>query len=266
MFLLACGSYRRHTSLSTDGSFVMSKLDGRTAVITGGTVGMAMATARRFAEEGAQVVITGRNRERLDAAVAAIGSGAIGVQGDVGRLDDLDRLAEAVAAHTGRVDVLFASAGSWTYDEPIGAATAQSFDEVFTVNVRGTFFTVQKLLPLMTDGASIILNGSAAAVQGSPGTTVYAASKAALRSFARTWTTDLRDRRIRVNVINPGAIRTPSFETLPEEFRAQAVSAIPAGRLGTADDVAATALFLASADSGYITGAEVPVDGGLTQV
>ncbi|MFD6138380.1 SDR family NAD(P)-dependent oxidoreductase [Promicromonospora sp. NPDC060271] len=244
----------------------MSKLDGKTAVITGGTVGMAMATARRLTDEGARVVITGRNKERLDQAVAAIGGDTIGVQGDVGRLDDLDRLVEAVTAHTGRVDVLFASAASWNYDEPIGAATEQTFDEIFNVNVRGTFFTVQKLLPLMTDGASIILNGSAAAVQGSPGSTVYAASKATLRSFARTWTTDLRDRHIRVNVINPGAIRTPSFETLPKEFRAQALSAIPAGRLGTEADVAATVLFLASADSSYITGAEIPVDGGLTQV
>lgn len=244
----------------------MSKLEGKTAVVTGGTVGMARAAAKAFAEQGARVVVTGRRRGPLDEAVAAIGGDVIGVQGDVGRLDDLDRLAEAVAAYAGRVDVLFASAGSWTYGEPIGAATEQSFDKVFGVNVRGTFFTVQKLLPLMTDGASIILNGSAAAAQGSPGTTVYAASKAALRSFARTWTADLRDRRIRVNVLSPGAIGTPSFETLPEEFRTQAVAAIPAGRLGTEADVAAAALFLASEDSGYITGAELPVDGGLTQV
>ncbi|MET1075259.1 MAG: SDR family oxidoreductase [Umezawaea sp.] len=244
----------------------MSKLHGKTAVITGGTVGMAMTTAKLFVEEGAHVVITGRRKDKLDAAVAAIGRNVTGVQGDVGNLDDLDRLVETIANRGGGVDVLFASAANWTFDEPLGTVTEQSFDEVFDVNVRGTFFTVQKLLPLMSDGASIILNGSAAAVQGSPGSTVYAASKAALRSFARTWTTDLKDRRIRVNVLNPGAIRTPSFETLPKKFTSQVVSAIPAGRLGTEADVATTALFLASADSSYITGAELPVDGGLTQV
>ncbi|NKY60733.1 SDR family NAD(P)-dependent oxidoreductase [Nocardia flavorosea] len=244
----------------------MPKLDGKTAVITGGTVGMALTTARLFAEEGAHVVITGRRRDTLAEAVAAIGRNATGVQGDVSNLEDLDRLVEAVTERSGRVDVLFASAGSHTFDEPLGAVTEKSFDEVFDVNVRGTFFTVQKLLPLMTDGAAIILNGSAAAVQGSPGSTVYAASKAALRSFARTWTTDLKERRIRVNVLSPGAIRTPSFETLPPQFKTQALAAIPAGRLGTEADVATTALFLASADSGYITGAELPVDGGLTQV
>ncbi|WP_280460006.1 SDR family NAD(P)-dependent oxidoreductase [Nocardia carnea] len=244
----------------------MPKLDGKTAVITGGTVGMALTTARLFAEEGAHVVITGRRRDKLEESVAAIGRNATGVQGDVSNLEDLDRVVEAVTERSGRVDVLFASAGNHMFDEPLGAVTEKSFDEVFDVNVRGTFFTVQKLLPLMTDGASIILNGSAAAVQGSPGSTVYAASKAALRSFARTWTTDLKERRIRVNVLSPGAIRTPSFETLPPQFKSQALAAIPAGRLGTEADVATTALFLASADSSYITGAELPVDGGLTQV
>lgn len=244
----------------------MPKLDGKTAVITGGTVGMAFTTARLFAEEGAHVIITGRRADKLEEAVATIGRNATGVQGDVSSLEDLDRVVEAVTERSGRVDVLFASAGNHTFDEPLGAVTEKTFDEVFDVNVRGTFFTVQKLLPLMTDGASIILNGSAAAVQGSPGSTVYAASKAALRSFARTWTTDLKERRIRVNVLSPGAIRTPSFETLPAQFKSQALAAIPAGRLGTEADVATTALFLASAESSYITGAELPVDGGLTQV
>ncbi|MFI9534419.1 SDR family NAD(P)-dependent oxidoreductase [Nocardia fusca] len=244
----------------------MPKLDGKTAVITGGTVGMALTTARLFAEEGAHVIVTGRRRDKLDEAVATIGRNATGVQGDVSNLGDLDRVVEAVTERSGRVDVLFTSAGNHTFNEPLGAVTEKSFDEVFDVNVRGTFFTVQKLLPLMAHGASIILNGSAAAVQGSPGSTVYAASKAALRSFARTWTTDLKERHIRVNVLSPGAIRTPSFETLPPEFKSQALAAIPAGRLGTEADVATTALFLASADSSYITGAELPVDGGLTQV
>lgn len=244
----------------------MPKLQGKTAVITGGTIGMALTTAKLFAEEGAHVFVTGRHQDKLDDAIAEIGRDVTGVQGDISDLDDLDRLVEAVTAHTGRVDVLFASAGNHTFDEPLGSVTEQSFDAVFDVNVRGTFFTVQKLLPLMPDGASIILNGSAAGVQGSPGSTIYAASKAALRSFARTWTTDLKERHIRVNVLSPGAIRTPSFETLPPEFISQALLAIPAGRLGTEADIAATALFLASADSSYITGAELPVDGGLTQV
>lgn len=244
----------------------MPKLDGKTAVITGGTVGMALTTAKLFVKEGAHVIITGRRRDRLDEAVAEIGHNVTGIQGDVGNLEDLDRVVEAVVAHSGRVDVLFASAGNHNFDEPLGTVTEKSFDEVFDINVRGTFFSVQKLLPLMTDGASIILNGSAAAVQGGPGSTVYAASKAALRSFARTWTADLKERRIRVNVLSPGAIRTPSFESLPPEFRSQALSEIPLGRLGTEADVATTALFLASSDSSYITGTELPVDGGLTQV
>ncbi|MFJ2758814.1 SDR family NAD(P)-dependent oxidoreductase [Nocardioides sp. NPDC087217] len=244
----------------------MPKLDGKTAVITGGTVGMALTTAKLFVKEGAHVIITGRRKDRLDEAVAEIGHNVTGVKGDVSNLEDLDRVVEAVVAHSGQVDVLFASAGNHNFDEPLGAVTEKSFDEVFDINVRGTFFSVQKLLPLMTDGASIILNGSAAAVQGSPGSTVYAASKAALRSFARTWTTDLKERRIRVNVLSPGAIRTPSFESLPPEFKSQALAEIPLGRLGTEADIATTALFLASSDSSYITGTELPVDGGLTQV
>lgn len=244
----------------------MPKLDGKTAVITGGTVGMALTTAKLFAKEGAHVIITGRRKDRLDEAVAEIGHNVTGVQGDVSNLEDLDRIVEAVVAHSGQVDVLFASAGNHNFDEPLGAVTEKSFDEVFDINVRGTFFSVQKLLPLMTDGASIILNGSAAAVQGGPGSTIYAASKAALRSFARTWTTDLKERRIRVNVLSPGAIRTPSFASLPPEFKSRALSEIPLGRLGTEADIATTALFLASSDSSYITGTELPVDGGLTQV
>lgn len=244
----------------------MPKLDGKTAVITGGTVGMALTTAKLFAKEGAHVIITGRRKDRLDEAVAEIGHNVTGVQGDVSNLEDLDRVVEAVVAHSGQVDVLFASAGNHNFDEPLGAVTEKSFDEVFDINVRGTFFSVQKLLPLMTDGASIILNGSAAAVQGGPGSTIYAASKAALRSFARTWTTDLKERRIRVNVLSPGAIRTPSFASLPPEFKSRALSEIPLGRLGTEADIATTALFLASSDSSYITGTELPVDGGLTQV
>ncbi|WP_173129248.1 SDR family oxidoreductase [Kibdelosporangium persicum] len=244
----------------------MLKLDGKVAVITGGTSGMALATAKLFVAEGAHVFITGRRKDKLDDAVADIGRNVTGVQGDAGNLADIDRLVDVVSTQQGRVDVLFASAGTWTLNEPVGSVTEESFDAVFGVNVRGPLFTVQKLLPLMSDGASIILNGSAAAVQGSPGTTVYAASKAALRSFARTWTTDLKDRRIRVNVLNPGAIHTPAFDALPQEFKDETVSLVPAGRLGAEVEVATAALFLASEDAGFVTGAELPVDGGVTQV
>lgn len=244
----------------------MAKLDGKVAVITGGTSGMALATAKLFVEEGAYVFVTGRRQERLDAAVAAIGRNVTGVRGDVGVPADLDHLAEVVGAEQGRVDVLFASAGIWALDEPLGSVTEESFDAVFDVNVRGTLFTVQKLLPLMADGASIVLNGSAAAGQGAPGTTVYAASKAALRSFARTWTTDLKHRHIRVNLISPGGIHTGAFDALPQEFKDQVAAMSPAGRLGAEAEAASAVLFLASADSGYVAGAELPVDGGYTQV
>ncbi|GGV59269.1 oxidoreductase [Streptomyces griseoloalbus] len=244
----------------------MAKLCGKVAVITGATSGLALATAKLFVAEGAHVVITGRRQEQLDAAVAAIGHDVTGVVGDVGEVAHVVRLADVVAAELGRVDVLVASAGAWTWNERIGDVTEESFDAVFGVNVRGTFFTVQKLLPLLSDGASIVLIGSGAAEKGDPGTTIYAASKAALRSFARTWTTDLKERGIRVNVLSPAAIDTPAFANLPPGFRDQIASLVPLGRLGAEQEIATAALFLASVDSSFVSGIDLPVDGGIGQV
>ncbi|GHH95757.1 SDR family oxidoreductase [Streptomyces capillispiralis] len=244
----------------------MAKLSGKVAVITGATSGLALATAKLFVAEGAHVVITGRRQEQLDAAVAAIGHEVTGVVGDVGEVAHVVRLADVVAAELGRVDVLVASAGAWTWNERIGDVTEESFDAVFGVNVRGTFFTVQKLLPLLSDGASIVLIGSGAAEKGDPGTTIYAASKAALRSFARTWTTDLKERGIRVNVLSPAAIDTPAFANLPPGFRDQIASLVPLGRLGAEREIATAALFLASVDSSFVSGIDLPVDGGIGQV
>ncbi|GAB3566171.1 SDR family oxidoreductase [Amycolatopsis endophytica] len=244
----------------------MAKLDGKVAVITGATSGLALATAKLFVAEGAHVVITGRRQDRLDAAAAAIGHDVTGVVGDVGEIADVVRLADVVAAQLGRVDVLVASAGVWNWNEHIGDVTEESFDAVFGVNVRGTFFTVQKLLPLLSDGASIVLVGSGAAEKGDPGTTIYAASKAALRSFARTWTTDLKERGIRVNVLSPAAIDTPAFADLPPGFRDQIATLVPLGRLGAEREIATAALFLASADSSFVSGIDLPVDGGIGQV
>ncbi|ARQ70611.1 SDR family oxidoreductase [Streptomyces marincola] len=244
----------------------MTKLSGKVAVITGATSGLALATAELFVAEGAHVVITGRRQAQLDAAVAAIGHDVTGVVGDVGEVADVVRLADVVATELGRIDVLVASAGAWTWNEPIGDVTEESFDAVFGVNVRGTFFTVQKLLPLLSDGASIVLIGSGAAEKGEPGTTIYAASKAALRSFARTWTTDLKERGVRVNVLSPSAIDTPAFANLPPGFRDRIASLVPLGRLGAEQEIATAALFLASADSSFVSGIDLPVDGGIGQV
>ncbi|QFU91605.1 SDR family oxidoreductase [Amycolatopsis sp. YIM 10] len=244
----------------------MAKLGGKVAVITGATSGLALETAKLFVAEGAHVVITGRCQDRLDAAVAAIGHDVTGVVGDVGEIADVVRLADVVAAELGRVDILIASAGVWTWNEAIGEVTEKSFDAVFGVNVRGTFFTVQKLLPLLSDGASIVLIGSGAAEKGDPGTTVYAASKAALRSFARTWTTDLKERGIRVNVLSPAAIDTPAFADLPPGFKDQIAARVPVGRLGAGHEIASVALFLASADSSFVSGIDLPVDGGIGQI
>ncbi|HEY3750040.1 MAG TPA: SDR family oxidoreductase [Pseudonocardiaceae bacterium] len=245
---------------------IVSKLSGKIAVITGATSGMALAAAKLFVDEGAYVFITGRRKDKLDEAVAAIGRNVTGVQGDAGNLADLDRLVETVAREQGRVDVLYASAGIGALGEPLTAVTEQSFDDVFAVNVRGTLFTVQKLLPLLSDGASIILKSTAATVKGVPGTTVYSASKATLRSFARTWTAELAARHIRVNLISPGPIDTATFDGIPPEFRAKVVAGVPAGRMGVATEIATAALFLASADSSFVTGTDLFVDGGLAQV
>jgi len=242
------------------------KLQNRVAVITGATSGMALATAKLFIEEGAYVFITGRRQEMLDKAVKEISKNITGVQGDAGNLADLNRLFETVKNEKGRIDVLFASAGYGEISNPLGSITEKGFDDTFNVNVRGTLFTVQKALPLMKDGGSIILNSSIAGVKGFPGTSVYSASKAAVRSFARTWTAELKG-KIRVNVISPGTIDTAMLsEVASQEMKDGFVSIIPMGRIGKPREIATAALFLASDDSIFVTGIELFVDGGAAQV
>src|SRR6201997_5138534 len=240
------------------------KLQGKVAVITGGTTGIGLATAKLFVKEGAYVFITGRRQKELDEAVQAIGSNVTGIQGDIAKLTDLDRLYEAVRTK-GRIDVVFANAGVAEF-APLGKITEEHFDKLFDINVKGTLFTVQKALPLMNEGGSIILNGSVASVKGTPAFGVYGASKAAIRSFARTWTSELKDRRIRSNVVSPGPIDTPQVTRQPEDAIARIVSTIPMGRMGDPDEIAKAALFLASDDSSFVTGIELFVDGGRGQI
>ncbi len=241
------------------------KLEGKIAVITGGTEGIGLATAKLFVKEGAYVFITGRRQKELDEAVKAIGANVSGVQGDVAQLADLDRLYETVAQVKGRIDIVFANAGAVEL-VPFGAVTEEHFDTLFNINVRGALFTVQKALPLLNDGGSIILNGSVASVKGTAGFGVYAASKAAIRSFVRTWTTDLKDRRIRSNVVSPGPIHTQLASRQSADVIARLVSTIPMGRMGEPEEVAKVALFLASDDSSFVTGIELFVDGGRAQI
>ena len=249
----------------------MAKLTGKIAVVTGGNSGMGLATAKRFVAEGAYVFITGRRQGELDRAVKEIGRNVTGVQGDVANLADIDRLYATVKKEKGRVDILFANAGVGE-TAPLGTITEQHFDKIFDINVKGLLFTVQKALPLFADGGSIILNASVAASSGVAGFSVYSASKAAVRSFARCWTSDLKARKIRVNAISPGPIETPIFNTMGltdeqiAEFKASFVSTVPLGRIGTGEEIASAALFLASDDSSYCTGIELFVDGGLAQV
>jgi NAD(P)-dependent dehydrogenase (short-subunit alcohol dehydrogenase family) len=243
------------------------KLEGKIAVVTGGTEGIGLATAKLFVKEGAYVFITGRRQKELDEAVKAIGTDVSGVQGDVAKLADLDRLYETVAKVKGRIDIVFANAGVGVGEfVPFGAVTEEHFDKLFNINVRGTLFTVQKALPLLNDGGSIILNGSVASVKGTAAFGVYAASKAAIRSFVRTWTTDLKDRRIRSNVVSPGPINTPLVSRQSTDVIARIVSTIPMGRMGEPEEVAKVALFLASDDSSFVTGIELFVDGGRAQI
>ena len=242
----------------------MGKLQGKVAVITGGTTGIGLASAKLFVKEGAYVFITGRRQKELDDAVKAIGSNVTGIQGDIARPADLDSLYERIKK-MGRIDVLFANAGIGAF-VPLGNITEEYFDETFNVNVRGTLFTVQKALPLLNDGASIILTGSVAGVKGTPAFGVYAASKAAVRSFVRTWTSELKDRRIRSNVLSPGPIDSPIIGEQPQDAMARILSTIPMGRIGEADEVAKAALFLASYDSSFVTGIELFVDGGRAQI
>ncbi|HXJ78997.1 MAG TPA: glucose 1-dehydrogenase [Candidatus Methylomirabilis sp.] len=247
------------------------KLDGKVAVITGGSSGIGLATAQRFADEGAHVFITGRCQGELVQAVEQIGHGAVGVQGDVAKLADLDRLYATVKQQQGRIDVLFANAGGGER-LPLGSITEAHFDQIFGTNVKGLLFTVQKALPLFQNGGSIILNASIAASKGFEAFSVYCATKAAVRSFARNWTVDLKGRHIRVNAVSPGPIETPGLGNLglsPQqltEFKSSMVGAVPLGRMGTADEIAKAVLFLASDDSSYVTGAELFVDGGMAQI
>jgi NAD(P)-dependent dehydrogenase (short-subunit alcohol dehydrogenase family) len=242
----------------------MGKLDGKVAVITAATSGMALATAKLFVEEGAYVFITGRRQDKLDEAVKAIGRNVTGVQGDSANLADLDRLYEVVKREKGKIDVLFASAGFGEF-APIGQVTEEHFDKTFDLNVRGTLFTVQKALPLFSDGGSIFMNGSIAGSKGFPAFGVYAASKAAVRSFARTWLVDLKERGIRVNVLSPGSIDTPALDGLGAD-KSQFEALIPRGKMGRPEEIATAALFLASSDSSFVNGIELFVDGGTAQI
>ena len=245
----------------------MGKLEGKIALITGGDSGIGLATAKQFVNEGAYVFITGRRDPELAAAAKEIGSNVTGVQGDVSKLGDLDRLFAQIQREKGTLDSVFANAGV-TPVAPLGNITEEHYDSLFTINVKGLLFTVQKALPLMPDGASIILNASIVASKGLPEWSVYSATKAAVRSFARTWTTDLKDRRIRVNAVSPGFIDTPAWHaTAAGEQRLKMLSdSIPLGRPGTASEIAKAVVFLASDDSSYITGTELFVDGGFAQV
>src|SRR5213592_322290 len=247
------------------------KLEGKVALITGGNSGIGLATAKEFVNEGAYVFITGRRDAELAAAKKQIGKNVTATQGDVSNLDDLDRLFAQIKGEKGKLDIVFANAGVAT-SAPFGEITEEHYDAIFNINVKGLLFTVQKALPLLPDGASIILNASIVASKGLPANSVYAATKAAVRSFARTWTTDLKERRIRVNAVSPGSTDTPGLRDLlasteTGQQRLKMISnSIPLGRLGTSDEIAKAVVFLASDDSSYITGTELFVDGGFAQV
>ncbi len=248
----------------------MSLLEGKIAVVTGGSSGIGLATATRFVEQGAYVFIAGRRQAEIDKAVAEIGDNVTGVKADISKLDDLDRLYEIVAKK-GKIDVLFAGA-AFVEKTMTAAATPEHFDKTFNTNARGTYFTVQKALPYLNDGASIILVAAAGKNKGLPGRSAYSATKAAIRSFARTWTSELKDRSIRTNVLSPGAVDTPMFDDqFPSgegttEARKQIVAMTPLARLAYPDEIACAALFLASDLSSYVAGIDLPVDGGLTAV
>jgi NAD(P)-dependent dehydrogenase (short-subunit alcohol dehydrogenase family) len=244
----------------------MGKLDGKVAVITGGSSGMALASAKRFVEEGAYVFITGRRQEVLDDAVELIGRNVTGVQGDMANLDDLDRLFETVKREKSRIDVLYASAGMGEA-APLGEITQELFDKTFGLNARGTLFTVQKALPLFNDGGSIFMTGSVASLKGFPGYSVYAASKATLHAFARGWLNELKGRNIRVNVLHPGPIATPmQDQVLTEDAKTMFEALIPRGTMGRPEEIAGAALFLASDDSSFVNGMELSVDGGFSAI
>lgn len=248
------------------------KLAGKIAVITGGSSGIGLATAKRFVDEGAYVFITGRRKDELDAAVSEIGRDVTGVQSDVSKQADLDKLYTAVKEQKGKLDIVFANAGTGEFS-PLGQITEDHFDKQFDVNVKGMLFTVQKALPLMQRGGTIVLNASIVSITGSPAFSVYSATKAAVRSFARTWAVDLKDREIRVNAVSPGVIPTPGYNTSlgmtqeqVDHFVQSSIGNIPLGRPGTTDEIAKAVSFLASDDSSYVNGIELFVDGGLAQI
>ena len=249
----------------------MARLTGKVAVVTGGNSGIGLATAKRFHEEGAKVVISGRDQKTLDEAVKTIGGDVVAVRSDVSKLADLDKLYKTVAEKFGKIDVLFANAGIAKF-APVTDSTEALFDETFDINVKGVYFTIQKALPLLNDGASIIINSSVASESGLSGGSIYSATKAAVRSFARTLTAELVGRGIRVNVVSPGPIQTPilgrnglSQEAIDDVAR-YLVSKVPMNRFGKPEEVADTVLFLASPESSYVTGVDINVDGGMGQV
>lgn len=242
------------------------RLDGKVALVTGGSAGIGFGIARNFATEGARVFVTGRRQAELDKAVASLGGNAAAIQGDASNLADLDRIFAAIDKAAGRLDILAANAGIYEF-AAFGEITEAHFDRIFDINVRGLLFTVQKALPLLAEGASVILTGSVVSIKGFPACSVYNASKAAIRSFARTWIVDLKGRGIRVNVLSPGYTATPGLnEFLTEDDKAAGAASVPLGRLGTAEDMARAAVFLASDDSAYVTGIELYVDGGMGQI
>ena len=248
----------------------MGQLTGKTALVTGGTSGIGLATAQRLAAEGAHVFLTGRRQDGVDDAVASIGTSATGVRGDITKPADLDSLAAAIAARGGGLDVLFANAGGGEFAS-LADETPEHLADTFNRNVGGTVFTVQKMLPLLNDGASIVLAGSTAASAGVPSFGAYAASKAAIRSFGRTWAAELVDRKIRVNTVIPGPVQTPGLAELAPAGQQQALldgqaASVPMRRLGTPDEIASAVLFLASEQSSFMTGAELFVDGGSEQL
>lgn len=242
-----------------------SKLEGKIAIVTGGSAGIGLGTAKRFVEEGAHVFITGRRQAELDKAVAEIGRNVTAIQADASKLADIDRIYSIVKERAGRIDVLFVNAGFYELGT-FGEITEEHFDRTFNTNVRGLLFAVQKALPLLSKGSSVILNGSIASIKGYPSFSVYDATKAAVRSFARGWIVDLKGRDIRINVLSPGHTETPGLAVLADEgVRAAMMANVPLGRMGTPDDLAKAAVFLASDDSSYITGIELFVDGGVAQ-
>jgi NAD(P)-dependent dehydrogenase (short-subunit alcohol dehydrogenase family) len=251
---------------------VSNRLANKVALVTGGSSGIGLATAKRFAREGAHVFISGRRKDELDLAVQQIAHNAVAVPGDISNLADLDRLYEVIARQAGRLDVLFANAGGGEF-LTLGQITESHVDKWLSINIKGTLFTVQKALPLMPDGASIVLNGSMVSRLGLPAFSVYAATKAAIRSFARSWSVDLRDRKIRVNVVAPGTVVTPAYrnslhmtDEQIEGFANSAAAEAPLGRTGTPDEIANGVLFLASDESSFVTGIELFIDGGVAQV